>query len=311
MAFIFTDIASNGSTLSEQDRKILLASPAITGVLLFSRNFQSLSQLKSLIADIKQLKTQQPLKIAVDYEGGRVQRFKTDGFTPLPPMATLGEFYQQDKAAALTFAKATGLLMASELTACGVDINFAPMLDVRQEALNNPVIGDRSFSSMPTCVTLLASALIDGMKMGGLASVGKHFPGHGGAKEDTHISVAFDNRSFAQLSQIDLMPFKELIKNNQLDAIMTSHVIYAGNPNNTAKTSKTPATFCQHWIHYLRETLNFKGTIYSDDLAMQGALQNGSYADNIRKAWQAGCDIAILCLHEKRDELYHTLLQFN
>lgn len=260
----------------------LLRHPQVSGVILFTRNYESRPQLKNLIQQIREAKTN--LLIVVDQEGGRVQRFR-DEFTRLPPLLEFGTAYQQNPEHALQLAEQSAFLMASELKAADVDMSFAPVLDVDQGL--SLVIGDRSFSSDPKAVTALAAAYIKGMNRAGMAATGKHFPGHGAVAADSHKELPVDKRSFAEIWECDLLPYREL--NNQLNAVMVAHVVYP-------KVNKKPASFSSYWLQdVLRKQIQFKGIIFSDDLSMLGAAVAGNCVKRVRAALAAGCDRVLLC----------------
>jgi beta-N-acetylhexosaminidase len=260
----------------------LLQHPQVSGVILFARNYESRQQVKDLIQQIRQAKTN--LLILVDQEGGRVQRFR-DEFTRLPPLAEFGKVYQQNPEHALQLAEQSAYTMASELKAVGVDMSFSPVLDVDQGV--SLVIGDRSFASDPKLVTVLAAAYIKGMHSAGMPATGKHFPGHGAVAADSHKELPVDKRSFADIWQCDLLPYRELT--NQLDAVMVAHVVYP-------KINKKPASFSRYWLHdVLRQQIQFKGIIFSDDLSMLGAAVAGNVVKRMKAALKAGCDRVLLC----------------
>lgn len=281
LAPIMMDVS--GLTLNEIE-KAQLSKPSIGGVILFSRNFESVSQIKSLIQDIRQIN--QNLLIAVDHEGGRVQRFR-EGFTHLPAMAKLGEIYDQNPNHALGQAVSCGFVLAYELLTIGVDFSFTPVLDLDHG--NSCVIGDRAFHSNPAVVVELAGSLIQGMHKAGMKCVGKHFPGHGFVVADSHLDLPIDNRSMADLLQ-DIAPFKNLI-NHGLDALMPAHVVYS-------QVDDKPAGFSAKWIKdILQGQLQFKGVIFSDDLSMQGAHFIEDITDRVSASLDSGCDMVLICNH--------------
>jgi len=270
-------------TVLTSEEKDLLQHPYCGGVIFFSRNFEHPEQLQTLINDIRAA-TSNTLLLAVDHEGGRVQRFK-QGFTTLPALATL---YQQSEtdASALTAAHHHAWLMASELRAMGVDFSFAPVLDLNYGV--SEVIGDRAFHQQAEVVTQMATAYITGMHDAGMAATGKHFPGHGAVVADSHLEIPVDERAFEALDGADMQPFSQLIPKG-LDAIMPAHVIYP-------KVDDKPAGFSSVWLQtILRNKLNFEGVIFSDDLNMEGASFAGNYAERAEAAIRAGCDMALLC----------------
>ncbi|CAC9595806.1 beta-N-acetylglucosaminidase (EC 3.2.1.52) [uncultured Gammaproteobacteria bacterium] len=273
----------SGLTLTEIE-KTQLIKPSIGGVILFTRNFESISQVTSLIKDIRQVNKN--LLIATDHEGGRVQRFK-QGFTHLPAMAELGKLHDQNPQQAIKKAFSCGFVLAYELLAIGVDFSFAPVLDLDHG--NSSVIGDRAFHSNPTVVVELAGSLIQGMHKAGMKCVGKHFPGHGFVVADSHLDLPIDNRSMDDLLQ-DITPFKNLM-NRGLDALMPAHVVYP-------QVDDKPAGFSAKWIKdILQGQLKFKGVIFSDDLSMQGAHFIEDIADRVSASLDSGCDMALICNH--------------
>ena len=272
-----------GLELQPEERE-LLQHPAVGGVILFSRNFESVEQVQQLAQDIHSLR-QPPLLIAVDQEGGRVQRFR-DGFFRLPPVGKLGEMYNHDQRRALLLSQEAGWLMASEILSVGVDLSFAPVLDL--DLGLSTVIGDRAFHREAEIVTELALAYQRGMHQAGMASVGKHFPGHGGVVADSHLSLPEDARSLADLEMQDLIPFERLI-HNDLNGIMAAHVLYP-------QVDGQPAGFSPRWLTgILRESLGFQGAIFSDDLSMGGAEWAGDYPERARLALRSGCDMVLVC----------------
>ena len=272
-----------GLTLSEKE-KIQLIKPSIGGVILFSRNFKDIHQLKSLVKSIRLIN--QNLLIAVDHEGGRVQRFR-EGFTHLPAMAKLGEIYDQNPDKALKQAHSCGFVLAAELLAIGVDFSFTPVLDL--DYGNSSVIGNRAFHYNPDVVVKLAGALIMGMHKAGMKCVGKHFPGHGFVVADSHFDLPVDNRSLVDISE-DISVFKQLI-NDGLDAVMPAHVVYS-------QVDEKPAGFSSKWIkEILQEKLGFSGVIFSDDLSMQGAHFIKDITERIQVSFDSGCDTVLICNH--------------
>ena len=292
---LILDIA--GTTLTATDRR-RLAHPLTGGVILFARNWHNRAQLLELTSAIKAVRDD--LLICVDHEGGRVQRFRSDGFTHLPPMASLGAMWMNDgkgaKAApgsgalrATNAATAAGYVLASELRSCGVDFSFTPVLDL--DWGESGVIGDRAFHRDARVVTLLAKSLMHGLLQAGMANCGKHFPGHGFVKADSHTEVPVDTRSLSALLAEDAAPYPWL--RSTLTSVMPAHVIYP-------KVDKRPAGFSHKWLQdILRGKLGFDGAIFSDDLSMEGARridgQLVSYTDAAVVALQAGCDMVLLC----------------
>lgn len=272
-----------GAELTAADRARLLH-PATGGVILFTRNFSSPQQLHRLVQAIHELRSPR-LLVAVDQEGGRVQRFR-DGFTRLPPAGALLQHANGDLQAARRAAREMGWLMAAELRATGVDFSFAPVLDLDYGV--SGVIGDRAFAAAPRAVGQLATAWMLGAREAGMVSVGKHFPGHGAVRADSHTELPVDERCFDEISQADLRPFAALIDNG-LEGIMPAHVVYAD-------CAPEPAGFSEFWLRrVLREQLGFQGVIFSDDLSMAAAGAAGGYADRARAALGAGCDMVLVC----------------
>jgi len=272
-----------GTELTADD-KLLLTDPLVGGVILFSRNYHSLEQLEALVQSIQAIKRPR-LLIAVDQEGGRVQRFK-DGFTILPAMRRFGEIYDKDHKQALELAQQCGWLMASEVRSTGIDISFAPVLDIDKGI--SAVIGDRAFHKDCFAAAKLAQAFTLGMQEADMQGTGKHFPGHGSIEADSHIAMPVDERGINDIEMDDLKPFQFLIDSG-INALMMAHVIYP-------RVDKNPAGFSSFWIkQILRKKLGFQGAVFSDDLNMQGAAIAGSYAERARKAFDAGCDMALIC----------------
>jgi beta-N-acetylhexosaminidase len=272
-----------GTVLTQEERE-MLTHPAAGGVILFSRNYASPEQVAALIADIHALRTP-PLLIAVDQEGGRVQRFR-EGFTRLPPAAWFGELNRTNTKRARSITQRIGWLMAAELRAVGVDFSFAPVLDLGLGL--SSVIGDRAFGAEPVVVAELAHAWMMGVHEAGMAAVGKHFPGHGGVTEDSHCELPVDRRPTGHLLMEDLVPFQRMIDYG-LEAIMPAHVIYE-------QADRELAGFSRYWLQdVLRNQLGFQGVIFSDDLTMAAAEQAGGYAERAQAALAAGCDMVLVC----------------
>ena len=272
-----------GTTLDEQERE-MLQHPLVGGVILFTRNYENPEQLTALIGEIHALRSP-PLLIAVDHEGGRVQRFR-QGFTRLPAMRRFGEIYERDKRRARQLAELAGWVMASELRAVGVDFSFAPVLDLDYGV--STVIGDRSFHRKPQVVAELANALMQGMHRAGMAATGKHFPGHGAVEADSHEAIPVDSRHYEDIAAEDMKPY-ELMISNGMAAVMPAHVIYAN-------VDPQPAGFSSFWLREVRRRrMNFQGVIFSDDLSMEGASVAGDYVARARAALAAGCDVALIC----------------
>ena len=281
---LIIDIA--GVSLTKDDRR-RLKSPLTGGIILFARNWENRMQLTSLCAAIKSIR--KDLLICVDHEGGRVQRFKTGGFTHLPPMRALGELWMKDQLAATNAATACGYVLAAELRSCGVDFSFTPVLDL--DYGESSVIGDRAFGRDPRAVTLLAKSLMHGLLQAGMMNCGKHFPGHGFVKADSHLEIPVDKRSLKAILLDDAAPYDWL--NTTLTSVMPAHVIYP-------KVDSRPAGFSEQWLTYiLRGQLGFGGAIFSDDLSMAGARiidgKQVSYTQAAITALNAGCDMVLLC----------------
>jgi beta-N-acetylhexosaminidase len=277
---VMFDLAGPRLGAEEKDR---LRHPAAGGVILFSRNFESPRQLLALTREIRDVRPE--LLIAVDHEGGRVQRFQ-EGFTRIPPMRLLGERWEADAGEARALAESIGYVIAVELRSHGLDFSFAPVLDV--DFGTSGVIGDRAFSDEPTVIAALAAAFVSGLAAGGVASVGKHFPGHGYVKADSHLAIPVDERSFAEIEANDLHPYRELIAHG-LAAVMPAHVIYP-------QVDARPAGYSRVWLQdILRGRMEFGGMIFSDDLSMEGASGAGEPAARGVAAIEAGCDMVLLC----------------
>lgn len=271
-----------GKELSAEESE-LLQHPLVGGVIFFTRNYQSPAQLMTLVKAVRHVA--RDILLAVDHEGGRVQRFRPE-FTRLPPLARLGKKYDQDPLEALRLARHAGWLMAAEVRAVGIDFSFAPVLDLDFGV--SQVIGDRAFHRHPEVVAKLACAYIDGMRAAGMASTGKHFPGHGYVEADSHLTIPRDRRSLEAIMHDDISPFKTLFAHG-LDAVMPAHVIYE-------QVDEQTAGFSPRWIQdILRTELGFKGVVFSDDLNMQGASVAGSYAQRAEVALEAGCDMLLIC----------------
>ena len=276
----------DGLSLSKADRR-RLKHPLTGGIILFGRNWKDRKQLAKLCAEIKDIRDD--LLICVDHEGGRVQRIRTDGLTHLPPMRALGAQWTQDQLAATNAATACGYVLGAELRACGVDFSFTPVLDL--DFGESSVIGDRAFGRDPRVVSLLAKSLMHGLLQSGMANCGKHFPGHGFVKADSHTDIPVDTRSLKKILADDAAPYEWL--NTTLSSVMPAHVIYP-------KVDARPAGFSSKWLNFiLRSQLGFGGAIFSDDLSMAGArLIDGvevSYTQAAVAALNAGCDMVLLC----------------
>ena len=272
-----------GRQLTPADRA-LLQEPAVGGVILFSRNYESPAQLADLIAGIRALRSP-PVLIAVDHEGGRVQRFR-DGFSAIPPMCRLGRQYDGDAEEALALAKTAGWLIASELRAMDIDLSFTPCVDLDWGV--SEIIGNRAFHRNPDVVAELASAYCNGLRSAGMAAVAKHFPGHGAVVADSHDQLPVDRRSYGELLD-DMRPYEKLIAKRQLAGVMIAHIVYA-------ETDPLPASFSSYWIkQQLRSTLGYDGAVLCDDLSMKATETMGSMPKRARLALQAGCDMVIVC----------------
>lgn len=275
---LMLDIA--GTTLTQEDIE-LLSAPQVGGVILFGRNIESPAQVRALTDHMRQVRPD--ILIAVDQEGGRVQRLR-QGFTLLPAMGKFGELYTSDSLRAQELAEKCGWLMATEVLAVGIDFSFAPVLDLNGIS---DVIGDRSFAQNIQDIIPLAGAFLHGMKRAGMASTGKHFPGHGSVKADSHVAAAIDTRSYAEIQKKDMQTFIQL--QPQLDALMPAHVIYS-------QVDPNPAGFSEFWIQkVLRQELGFDGVLFSDDLSMQAACVAGDADARIQAALKAGCDMGLVC----------------
>lgn len=269
-----------------QDEKELLQHPLVGGVILFTRNFESIEQITHLVKAIHTVRKPH-LLVAIDHEGGRVQRFH-QGFTRLPPAAVFGRMYADDAAKAREYAEKAGWLLAAELRAIGVDFSFAPVLDLAHGL--SGVIGDRAFHAKPGVVATLAYASMHGMLRAGMHAVGKHFPGHGGVVEDSHLASPVDHRELEVLLKQDIVPFAKMIAND-LSGIMPAHVIYD-------RVDDRPAGYSKVWLQdVLRKRLRFQGVIFSDDLSMEAAGIAGGYGSRAQHALEAGCDMVLVCNH--------------
>jgi beta-N-acetylhexosaminidase len=281
----------SGPALTEDDRRRLLH-PAAGGAILFTHNYESPEQLLALTEEIAGLR-EPALPISVDHEGGRVQRFGP-GFTAIPAMRRLGVLWDRDRDAAKRAARAVGTVISAELGAHGVDFSFTPVLDL--DYGTSAVIGHRAFHYDPNAVGALAAQLIEGLAGGGMAAVGKHFPGHGYADADSHVALPTDDRPAKEILRKDLAPYQASIKAG-LAAVMPAHVIYP-------QADAQPAGYSRYWLQdVLRGTLGFDGLIFSDDLSMEGAVTAGGIAERARAALDAGCDQVLLCQKPKEQEV--------
>jgi len=280
-----------GLALTDDDRR-RLRHPAAGGAILFAHNYQSPEQLLALTGEIAGLRDPE-LPICVDHEGGRVQRF-AQGFTTIPAMRQLGVLWDRDREAARRAARAVGTVISAELGAHGVDFSFTPVLDL--DYGSSAVIGHRAFHYDPAAVGALAAQLIEGLAGGGMAAVGKHFPGHGFAEADSHVAVPRDERPAKEIFRKDLAPYQAAIKAG-LAAVMPAHVVYP-------QADAEPAGYSRYWLQeVLRGKLGFDGLIFSDDLSMEGASTAGGVAERARAAMAAGCDQVLLCQKPKEQEL--------
>ncbi len=282
---VMIDLA--GTVLTAEDRE-LLQHPLAGGVILFSRNYESPEQVAALVAEVHALRNP-PLLVTVDHEGGRVQRFR-DGFTVLPAAARYGEVYDRSPATALRLAETGGWLMAAELRAVGIDVSFAPVLDLNRGVSH--VIGDRAFHARPEVVAELARAFMRGMQRAGMAAVGKHFPGHGSVAADSHDSLPVDPRPLADMRSEDLLAFERMVHYG-LPGIMPAHVVFPA-------VDDRPAGFSRAWIEgILRGQLGFQGAVVSDDLSMAGATFVADRSERATAALDAGCDLLLVC-HDRQ-----------
>src|SRR5436190_2504709 len=280
MGPIILDLA--GLELSSEEREII-KHPQVSGIIFFQRNFESIAQLENLISQIH-LHSNHSLLLTVDQEGGRVQRFQ-NGFTPLPALGLIGARYDQSPDEAMQLAETHGWLLASELLAVGIDLSFAPVLDLNNNL--NQVIGLRALHSDPYIVAKLGRAIITGMQRAGMCSIGKHFPGHGSVSADTHTHFTVDDRNFQTIEAQDLIPFTQL--SPYLDGMMASHIVYN-------QVDPLPCGFSSYWLQsILRNQLKFTGAIFTDDLSMKAVQHMGTISERIRLALQAGCNGLLIC----------------
>lgn len=278
---VIVDVA--GLSLTADD-EALLREPWVGGIIFFTRNYQSVSQLRELVAQVRAVRPE--LLICVDQEGGRVQRFR-DGFTIIPPMANIGALYQQNTERGIQLARVCGWLMAAELRSCGVDLSFAPVLDLDDERC--AVIANRSFSIDPQIMGVLSEAFIDGMHDANMCATGKHFPGHGAVSGDSHFETPVDARTLDAILAEDVLPYRHLCEQGKLDAVMPAHVVYSA-------VDKNPAGFSPFWLQeILKKQLQFDGVIFSDDLTMEGAGVIADMAERAHVALVAGCTALLVC----------------
>jgi beta-N-acetylhexosaminidase len=273
----------DGLALSPADRE-LLREPAVGGVILFARNFESFAQVTDLVADIRALRSP-PLLVAVDHEGGRVQRFRED-FTIMPPMRDIGREYDRDRDSGLQVARQAGWLIASELRAAGIDLCFAPCVDLDWGI--SEIIGNRSFHRKPDAVSELAEAFARGLRSAGMASVAKHFPGHGAVVADSHLSLPVDRREYGQILD-DMRPYERMMSTGVVAGVMMAHIVYR-------EIDEMPAGFSSYWMQReLRSRLGFGGAIFCDDLSMKATDAYGPMAERARLSLDAGCDMILVC----------------
>lgn len=290
---VMVDVQGTQLTQREKER---LRHPLVGAVILFARNYESPEQLSALTREIHEVR-KAPLLIAVDHEGGRVQRFKTNGFTHLPGMRELGCYWEKDPQSAIRAATELAYVMAAELRACGVDFTFAPVLDLDYGV--SQVIGSRSFHRDPKVVTTLARAIIQGLCLAGMAACGKHFPGHGFVEADSHLAIPVDERTLDEIMNEDALPYQWL-GDMVLPAVMPAHVIYP-------KVDNSPAGFSRKWVQdILRRQLVYNGVVFSDDLTMEGASVAGDIVARAQAALNAGCDMVLVC---NRPDLADELLE--
>jgi beta-N-acetylhexosaminidase len=272
-----------GVALTPADRD-LLREPAVGGVILFTRNYETPAQIADLVAEIRALRSP-PLLIAVDHEGGRVQRFR-DGFSAIPPMRLIGREYNRDPAAGAALARQTGWLIGSELRAANIDLSFAPCVDLDWGV--SEIIGDRSFHAKPDAVGELAGDFCRGLRAAGMAAVAKHFPGHGAVVADSHESLPIDRREYSHLLD-DMRPYERLSGNGLIAGVMLAHIIYK-------EMDDMPAGFSKYWIETeLRRRTGFDGAVFCDDLSMKATAAYGSMPQRAKRALDAGCDMILVC----------------
>jgi beta-N-acetylhexosaminidase len=273
----------DGLSLTPADRD-LLREPAVGGLILFSRNYESPQQLTDLVDEVRTLRSPPPI-VAVDHEGGRVQRFR-DGFTAIPPMRVIGRQFRGDPKSALALARQAGWLIAAELRACGIDLCFAPCVDLDWGV--SDIIGDRAFHARAEVVAELAAEFSRGLRSAGMAAVAKHFPGHGAVVADSHEQLPVDRREYGDVLD-DMRPYDKLIGNGLLAGVMMAHIVYS-------QMDPLPAGFAPYWIQReLRSRLGFDGAVLSDDLSMKATRRYGTMPERARLALEAGCDMVLVC----------------
>jgi beta-N-acetylhexosaminidase len=281
-------IGLEGRQLADHERARLLA-PEVSGAILFTRNYADREQLQALVESIRELRGD-GFVISVDHEGGPVQRFR-EGFTRLPPLARVGKLYRRDRAAGVAMAEMHAAVMAGEVRACGIDISFAPVVDL---ARGNRVIGERAFDADPQGVAELAAAYVRGMRLAGMAATIKHYPGHGSIPEDTHLQAAIDSRPLEAIRATDLVPFVEGIAAGA-EAVMVAHVTYPS-------VDRVAAGYSKVWIgEILRGELGFRGVVFSDDVGMVAAESAGGIGERVNAHLEAGCDLVLVCHPEMAD----------
>lgn len=285
-----------GLALSPADRD-LLREPAVGGVILFSRNFESVAQLTDLVSNIRALR-RPPLIVAVDHEGGRVQRFRK-GFTEIPPMRDIGREFDRDRESGLNVARQAGWLIASELRAAGIDLCFAPCLDLDWGV--SEIIGNRAFHRKPDAVAELAEAFSRGLRSAGMAAVAKHFPGHGAVLADSHLRLPVDRRAYGSILD-DMRPYERLMSTGVVAGVMLAHIVYQ-------EIDSMPAGFSEYWIQReLRSRLGFGGAVFCDDLSMKATGSYGTMPERARLSLRAGCDMILVCNDRDRAQRAVTAL---
>ncbi|MDJ0939267.1 MAG: beta-N-acetylhexosaminidase [Woeseiaceae bacterium] len=283
---VMLDIDGTGLTPADRD---LLREPAVGGVILFTRNYESVEQITDLVAEIRALR-RPPLLIAVDHEGGRVQRFR-EGFSRIPPMRAIGQLYRSDPQATEKLARQAGWLIGAELRAAGIDLAFAPCVDLDWGV--SEIIGDRSFHGKPDVVADLSLEFARGMRSAGMAAVAKHFPGHGAVVADSHLKLPVDRREYGDILD-DMRPYERLVSGGAIAGVMTAHIVYP-------EIDALPASFSEYWIQReLRGRLGFDGAIFADDLSMKATGEYGRMPERAKLALAAGCDMVPICNDRSR-----------